>query len=402
MDAKSDFIESTLTEKQLQALQTKALATGIDYQKLVQLATASVYEARDKEQRLRTFYQDQEVTKDWIVPTPSLDYLRQFKPEGKTRKNGVKQSILHELDAALWAARLYQAGLIPEKITYEVIDGQRHDIPEEHQSTQYIQSTTTTHDTFEEFAGAARAGLIAHLRQHAPHPQSMSNEFREAMIQHQGDATDAITFDMKMFDENQNVYRQSKYRNDDRQPYSDVMIQIWSAIGTKGPDRMGGNIMRFDQIPDVFTYDQQLNYLEETEDLFMLRQILEKMQERYPELEDFFSITNANLSIAMRIFKGALKLHSDNPNYEENVKKDIRIDIDTKILDEAFRGAEFIERDIAPMQALLENYQALAERKPIFNKYVGQIETMLKPYLSRHPEKAPNYDRVKQLQPIPT
>lgn len=384
MDVKADFAKINLKQTQLDTLKDISQKNGLDYDDLAMMAQKSVLEARDKEARLRQFYTHQEQTKDWVLPTPSLDYSKKFKPEGKLRKNKIKQSILHEIDPALWMARLYQTDIIPEKITYEIIDGQRLEIPEAHQSTEHLQSGISLHDTHEENALSARAHLIYHFRRHAQKPLMMNDLFLENMIQFQADTTDAITFDYKKFNKNQEVVRYQKFINNDRQSYTDIMEQIWAAIAVKGPDRMGGMIMRLDQIPNVFSYDKQVDYIDETEELFMLRQTLEKMQGRYPELSDFFGVTNANLSIALRCFKGALKLHSGNPKKHENPQS-LRIDIDTKILDEAFLGAGLIERDVAPMQALLDNYQALAKRKPIYQNYVSQIEKMLTPYLERHP-----------------
>ncbi len=404
------FGKVAFTTKNISDLRKKSDQTGIPIQRLMDWSIDSVHELRDKEQRVKNFYEHR-LRKDpdnWFLLPPAHDYWSQFKTEDKKRKNKVQTSGLHEIDPVLWCIRLIQAGILPDKVTYEIVDGQRRDIPPEQQSIQHLLATLFTHDAHEDFPLSARARLLHDYKQalgiDTRHPISAREQFELDSLLFHADATDAITFKLKKYDGLSSdgfgkTFEESCFKNDNRQLYSQAMIPNWAAIAAKGVDRMGGMIMRFDQIPDTFTYERQKEYYDETEELFMYQQVLENMQQRYPELDEFFEIVNANFGIAFRAIGAGLKLHTGKPKEHPNPES-VGVWYDPEMLDKASWGRKYIELDLSPMYKLQTNFGHMADRKPRQSGIHADLERQFKPYIADHPiTPIQHTTRIRRIEP---
>ena len=134
------FQKAVITPKNYAELQVKSNDTGIPLETLLRLTAESIFEIRDKETRVRDFYEHRfkQNPENWFLMRPAHNYWAQFNTEDIKRKNKVQASGLHEIDPILWCIRLIQAGILPQKITYQVINGKRHNIPPEQQSIQHL------------------------------------------------------------------------------------------------------------------------------------------------------------------------------------------------------------------------------------------------------------------------
>ncbi len=349
------------------------------------LSRASIIETRSKEARLRAFYLKQEREQGWVFPNKTLDYLRLYQKEGSKRKDGYTEDCLHQIEPCLWLANMYEAGILPERVTYQVLNDECIDMPPHMQSIEHLFNTIHFHDVDEDFWNASRNTLEKFLRE-----SDIGDN--ENTITFLGDASDAITFGHKI----NSIGMKERTHQGDHQIYLDAMENVWCAIAAKGPDRLGGLITRFGILEKIFTYEKQKKYLNATNRLFFHRQTLEDMERRYPELGAYFDIVNNNLSIALRCFSVILEHHPDNPEREGNPNT-ARIGLES-YLDNAFQGAQFIPIDIAPMQRMLSGYKALASRVPVFESLVTQMDVQLSPYLKAHPMATPNF---MPLNPCP-
>ena len=138
-------------------------SSGLSDEVLKKLSEASVAEARSKEARLRAFYRDPygDGSERWWLPEFNLDYLRTFKIEGQKRKNPVVENILHEFDPLLWMRGLFKAGILPPKITFQVVKEAHQELPLAMQPIFRLFNAITIHDLDEDFAEVNLMGYIA-------------------------------------------------------------------------------------------------------------------------------------------------------------------------------------------------------------------------------------------------
>jgi hypothetical protein len=348
------------------------------------LSEASIIEVREKEARLRRFYAEQEIRRAWVFPNHTLNYLRKYQFEGSKRKDLYTEDCLHQIEPALWLANLYQAGVLPERVTYQIIGGDRYEIDPSMQSIEHLFDSVHFHDVDEDFWDASRDTLEDYLRKVLPEDKYFKT------IAFLGDASDAITFGRKI----DPIGTKEKTHDDDPQVYIDAMENIWTGMATKGADRLGGLITRFGILEKIFPYEKQKEYLNDSNRLFFHRQTLEDMERRYPELGEYFHLVNCNISIALRCFSVILDNHPENPDRNKHPEK-ARINLDKDLLDGAFAAAENVPIDIAPMKRMLMGYKALVSRVALFEPIVAQIEEQLTPYLELHPRIVPRLDNKK-------
>jgi hypothetical protein len=354
------------------------------------ISAESVIEARDKEARLLNFFDNpfNDNGEPWHLAKIYWSYLRTFKTEGKKRKDKVTESILHELDPALYAATLLQTGYLTDKVTYQIRENAKTLLPPEAKPIENLFCTFPIHDMDEDSPDHSRDTLIEFGNDHIsdlPSLTSSQEMLMRARIMRLADISDAITFGRKYTDIHGHVRKQNTHGNN-LHVYNRAMQEYWEAIGVKGLDRLGGTITRFSRVPVLkFRPEDHMAYLSETRELFTSGQPLEDMQERYPQLSQYFDIVNMNLRIAIVCMDTMVQNHPnlDRQRYPKRGTIDpAQVSVSIKRhLRKAMVAADQTQADICPMNTLLEGLTAEAGRHQELQPIVDKVEQQMQPYL---------------------
>lgn len=356
------------------------------------IARNSIIEAKQKEERLLQFYNQPfgENSEPWHLAKIYWQYLRNFKTEGTKRKEGATESIIHELDPCLYAKALLESGFLPQALTYEITNGISSELPPEQQSIENFFCAYAIHDMDEENPDYSRKTLIEFGQDNISDISSILKSSQEEVLRRQvsfiADVSDAVTFGRKTRLPNGEVVKEETHNNNFPTCFK-AMKELWPAISLKGLDRLGGMVARYSRVPvESMTPKKNMNYLDETRELFMIAQPIERTQDRFPELKDYLTIVNANLRIAYVTLDSIIQYH---PNLNEKHFKtrgtreaeELELDIND-FVPMAMQAASYTTSDICPMTCLLEGLTAEAERHPKIKPIVNKFEEQITPYLT--------------------
>lgn len=347
------------------------------------VALASLLESQEKFERAQSFFCNpyDNRSERWYLAEYCLDYLRRFKTEGHKRKNGITESILHELDPVLFCRGLFKGGVLPGQVTYQIVNGRRFEIEPAFQSIEMLFCAILIHDLEEDFPSASRRDLRNYLfdRVHQETLEVAKKEQLSTSIRLIGSTLKTQTFGRTKYDKTRHIVTEQTYDGDPQQ-YYDGLERNWAAIGAKATDRMGGLVTRFENGPGVFPIDRNIAYLQETYDLFGTRQILEKMQERYPELAAYFKVLNARIDIAYRCANALISYHPENPmrtSKKTSCPNTARIELSSTTIQAALPGAEHIPPDVCPFTAMLKGFSTQANLHSQLTPLVQQMRNQL-------------------------
>lgn len=377
----------------------KIFAAGADpyHPDTAKLARQSRAEARAKEKRLRKFFTDpyDDGSERWYLADKLLDYLRAYKKEGSKRKNRFQENILHEFNIALFFKAMLQSDLLPRKVTYQKDRGGNiEQIPQALQSIELLFCTALFHDLDEDFADASPEdleGVLTYLvSQETGLSDTQKNRYLD-MTNVLGPLMEAITFG-RSYRFNKRI-KKAPTHDGDPQLYLDHMEELWPAILTKGGDRHWGIVERFGPVPDIFPFDRQLQYMQETEDLFYYRQTLENMAQRYPQLSEAFEVINARMNVAYRSVNIILDFHPNNPYPERKTANPATARLDIKwLLPKALKIQPCIEEDADDMKQLLVNLESVAARRPTLRPITRQLRDQLTDFMPDLENMLPPFD----------
>ena len=371
-----------------------------------ELSDESIEEARDKIDRLQTFYQDpyEDGSERWFMAEFALDYLMQFKVEGSKRKDGITEDILHEINQLLLQRSLIKASIanpdlevIPRRITTQIVDGNEFELPYEMQSAERLFVATTLHDVDEDFHDSSPDHYRDYIKQRIAAEDSISDKDKEIMLEElevDVQTMKLLTFGRKTRDSEGNPTKEKTYEGD-RNKYMDAVEIYWAAAATKATDKLDSLTSRYGLAETYFTIEQDLLHIDETHRLFKQRQIMENMADKYPQMADYFELINAKLDVADRCLEGLTLYHPAklalNPDAEvnpETAKIDIR-----RPLDKATMHAEYLERDSWMLMRMLRGFQVEAETHPELQNVVDQmVEQYEAAVASKNYPKPPIYD----------
>lgn len=367
-----------------------AATTG---EEIEEIAARSLSESLEKEARLLRFYEQPFGANagPWHLPKIHWQYLREFKPVGKKRKDNATEDIIHELNPALEMAAYFKAGFLPPEVTYEKTGGIKRDLPPEQHSIAHLFSAIAFHDRDEDDPDASRDTLIEFSNDNI---SDLGNDVRQAekdfmreQVLYLADVSDALTFGRKARMQGGAVQKQTTHGND-LALYSRALTQHWTAITTKCPDRIRGLVTRYTRVPiKKFSIGKHMAYLHETGTLFMEAQPIEDTMDRFPQLTPFLEIMNSQMRVAFVTVGAITKYHPDLDTKEHSRKgvydpKTAEISIH-RGLSTAMKAAEWIPHDVCSMPELLEGIKAEAERTQVLQPLVDRIEEQLSPYLQR-------------------
>ncbi len=359
------------------------------------LGQASIQVARSKEDRIREFFDNPYPNESppWYLEQILFDYFRKFVQEGMKRKDGYTEESLHVIDPLLFNKILLQIGYLPDKVTKEcrILKStgavRRNEIPTEQQSIRLLFATTIIHDLKEDYPKCNNEHLTNYINERLrTHPNLKEDHVTDLqkMIPALLEGLDAITFGYKDFDGSGNIIKTSTH-GDDLQLYLNALQEKWFSIGAKAIDRLGGLVTRFSETESKFTIKDHIEYADQTRKLFMVRQTLENMADRYPEMRDYFEIINANIRIALVTLE-AIAFHY--PNLPKDFKQKgvsnpntVEIDIH-RFAPIAMKARHYTPSGICPMQRLVGGIQAEANRHPSLQPIVSQVTEQLQPYLN--------------------
>lgn len=355
------------------------------------IAAASVLEARNKEERIKAFYeQPSKNSAPWHLPLIHWEYLRQWKPEGKKRKDKATEDILHEANPILETAVHYKAGYLPDEVTYEVIQGQKSNLPPEQRPISNLFSTFAFHDVDEEDPDSSKDTLIEFSNDRISDLDEVrepEKEFMRAQTLFLAEVSDAITFGRKTRDAKGKVIKVKTHSND-LGIYTPALKALWPAFTAKCPDREKGLVTRFTRVAvPKFTIDKTMSYLNETGTLFMDGQPIEDTMERFPQLSSYLDIMNARLRIAYVVMRTMANFHPelDQKRYSRKGVADpntAEVNI-RRHLTKAMTVAPWTHPDVCSMAELLEGITAEADRYPVLQPIVDSVEEQLSPYLQQ-------------------
>lgn len=373
------------------------------------LSQASKLQAKKTEAELREFYKNpfgNHTARFWLAEF-SLDYLRHFKPEGSKRKDRPTESILHELNPARFVKALFLSGKLPAAITYKMEDDNatgeknsvRIELPKSLQSIERLFCAIHIHDLDEDFRDSSSSHFLDYIYRRIDAESRIPPELKQqlkAEAHEDAKSMIALTFGRKTRDGKGQKIRVPTHNND-RQRYSDELEAHWPAIAAKAPDRDDGLRTRYGYSRSYFTIPQDQDYLEETRRLFMYRQALEIMQERYPELSEYFEIMNSRIDIALRCLGVITAHHPTTLNIYPDATihpETARIDIPKRLLQKATQGLENFDGGCDPFLArMLLGFQLEAQRYPVLRNIVKQMESQLAPYVTHcNPRPTETYD----------
>ncbi len=354
------------------------------------IAESSVIAAQQKEKRLLSFYEDPygNGTEQWYLAPILWKYEREFKFEGKKRKDKATEDIIHELDPSLFAATLFRCGFLPPAVTYQRYRKKKFPIPLEQQSIENLFCTFPIHDRDEDDPDASRDTLIEFANDHISDIPEISDRERDLLrlrADFMGDVSDAITFGRKTRNKKGDIVEVETHGNN-LPTYSKAMREIWPAISTKALDRLGGTITRFTRVPvKNFSPKKTMAYLNETRLLFMAGQPLEDMIERYPQLSAYFDLVNINLRIAIVCVDSMIQVHPklDPKHFPIRGTRDpetVEVTIH-RYLRKAMQAAPWTTKDICPITCLIDGMVAEADRYPELRPIPDQVLQQATPYL---------------------
>lgn len=354
------------------------------------LSQASIQEARGKEVRLREFYKDPfgDGSERWWLAEIYLDYARLFKAEtapgrdikATKRKDKVTENILHELNPLLLFKGNLRAGILPRRVTYEIVNDQRRQIPETLQSVEALFRAETIHDLDEDFAGVSTECFrdFVYAQIFELDLDESHKEFLKSCCDIDCKILERLTFGRKTYAENGKIITVPTFPN--LQACMDAQEEYWPAVGAKPGDRYDGLITRFGEVPDVFTIDQHLRYANDTIQMFMNNQVLERMQKRYPELEMYFDKINKRLKVSLICFHAIIMAHPLNKGNGTSKSDPATARVDIKdLFDEASEGSEFLDVDALPFERMLNGYNEEEKRYPELKPLVSQIREKILP-----------------------
>lgn len=358
-----------------------------------EIASNSIIEAHQKEARLLQFYEQPlgPNSEPWHLAKIYWQYLRAFKTEGTKRKDGATESIIHELDPCLYAKALLEAGFLPKEVTSQNIYGEHITLPPEQHSIENFFSSYAIHDMDEDNPDYSRKTLIEFGQDHISDIRSILKTAQEDLMRKQiafiADVSDAVTFGRKTRLPNGDIVKENTHNNNFPTCFR-AMKKLWPAISLKALDRLGGLVTRFSRVPVAsMTPQNNMNYLDETRELFMTSQPIEDTQDRFPQLSEYLDIVNMNLRIALVTLDSAIQYHPQlNEKYFQTrgTRDPNALELSVhRQLPVAMRAAKWLTPDICPMTCLLEGLIAEAERYPKINPVVEQFEKQAVPYLTQ-------------------
>ncbi len=367
---------------------------AVDADTIRLLSQASLEEAQSKEERLRAFYQDpyEDGSERWFMPEFAFDFMREYKPPGKKRKDNLTEDALHEINPCLNMKGYFKGNILPPAVTYQIVGGQRFDLPREQQHIQLIFALEKIHDLDEDFPEVSPDLFVEYMSDRILSCQEMPSHERDLyidMIDPLKQGLIAITLNRKTYADDGITEIEIETHQGDPHICFDELEKLWFAGGVKGPDRLSGTIQRFSHIPNQFPIDAQIDYAIDIRSLFMHRLFLETMATRYPQLSEFLNIVNSQLRVAYVCFDAMVGLHPENPRERRKGKyspQTARIDI-AKFLPDAFKGSEFIDKDTLIFDEMLKRMAAEASHYlgpnsvPILQPLVDQMEGQIRPYL---------------------
>lgn len=359
------------------------------------LSKHSIVEARNKEERLQDFYADpyKDGTEQWYLALKTYEYLRAYKKELQKRKNKFQEGILHEQNICFLFKALFYTGVLPRRVTYEIVDGEKKDIPEHLQPIENLFCVIHFHDIDEDFADSSPEDMIKYLSYVVTHDMTLDNQHKRMYldrIEAFPDMMRAMTFGRKTRDENRRIITVPTH-NGDPQIYFDAIETNWATAIVKPGDRLRGIVDRYGPVPNIFTLEQQKKYLAETRDLFYYRQIVENMQIRYPELKEAFAIINARMNVAYRALDMLVSFHPDNKESLERKTgrpETARLDI-KNFLPVALKIQDYVDDDADDMTDLLINLEYVSARRPTLQGITGQLRDQLAEFMP-HLEQQPS------------
>lgn len=380
---------------------------------LEKLSEISLYEARHKEKIIRDFFKDPhgDGSERWWMAEFALDYLKLFKPEGKTRKDKHTQNILHELNPALAMMDYVRADILPKRVTYQMIDGKRVDIPKEYQSIENIFIEDWLHDTKEDYQLSTDSHFKAYMHNRVKnHPEIPAEEKASLLkrITPVKKARHSITYDYKRPTEqlNRNAAKSNRPSKVQTEPernkqgvltgntiiyphrkdhtlYGRNMENHWTAFAYKILDRIEGLVTRYGIVPDYFLVEDDQQYKEETERMYMLGQSNERMMKRYPELAEYLNVTNNLMQIAYRCFAAMTLYHPraiENSGEQDVHAETADIDVEQWIplATSGGVGERFIVR-------MLHGFELEAQRRPSLQNITKKMRKQFSRYMEVPP-----------------
>lgn len=367
------------------------------------VAQASVEEARRKINSLKQFYKDpfDDGSERWWLAEFCLDYLQQFKYEGTKRKDGITEDVLHEINQLFLHKSFihapknpyYEIRVLPREVTFEMVNGKRKAIPAEARSIELLFCGAAIHDIDEDFPDSSPDSLKAYLRgrimAEPQIPQSQKDKLNKS-VDVLAQAMKNLTFGRKTRDSAGNVVKEITFDND-RNLYMDAVESLWISAAVKPPDKLDSLTSRYGHYADYFTIEKDILHLDETYRMFKIRQMLENMKDRYPELSEFFTVVNAKMSVAERCLQ-AMTLHHPSKLKQQpdpSVRPETaKIDV-SRFLEAATRYSQYLEEDCKMLVRMLRSFQAEAQRHPSLQNLVTQMTNQFEPYLKKYEYKSP-------------
>lgn len=348
---------------------------------IAKAAEESKEEAAEKLQRLKDFY----AQKGWVLAPLALDYLGQFKPVGKKRKDGITEDILHELDPLVMLKGHLEGGLLPKHdvVTFYLENGQKILIPPAFQSIEHVFIAVAIHDTDEDYPEASADHFIQFMLKGIDRLGIPDEEKNRLIFSLQFDiaSMEALTFGRKTFDKGSRVITIPTHDGDLNQ-YLQAVENHWPAVLAKGLDRLGGLVTRFNPVSEKqpFTIEKQQAYLKDTYRNFMHAQPLENGMDRFPELRDSIDIINAKINVAYRCLSAIIENHPEvikNIGGKLNFKPETaRIEIH-RYLVKATADLHCLDDDTLPLVRMVDGFMREAEKHPSLLNLVRQMDRQI-------------------------
>ena len=295
---------------------------------------------------------------------------------------------MHEINPNLNLKGLFQANILPPEVTYQIVGGQKFDLPPEQHPIQLIFAEENIHDLDEDFPEVSPELFVEYMGDRILSCGDIPEWKKDThinMLEPLKAGLVAITLNRKAYDTDGKKVIEIETHQGDPNICFDELEKLWFAAGVKGPDRVSGTNQRFSYIPDQFPIDSQIDYAIDIRRLFMQRQFLETGAHRYPQLKEFFDIVNHQLRVAYVCFDTMLSYHPANPRQPQKGKyrpETAHLEI-SSFLPIAFKGAEFIDKDALIFDEMLRRMDAEATHYPSLRPLVDQMEEQIRPYLNK-------------------
>lgn len=335
----------------------------------------SFEEARQRISELRDFYR----SKGWHIAEFCLDYLIQHKMNGHDhkRKDKVTENILHELRPLFWAKSFLEAGVLPDKVFYEIVNDQRQDIPEAHQSIEHLFCAIMLHDLDEDFANVSKQHFLEYMQKrirgtrgiHSAYGCQPGDGFLEEFINFNAQSMEALTFGRKT------KKGKEKTHDGDVNVYYDGLENIWTGIAAKIADRLEGITTRYSPyaIPEFFDLKSDEKYRAETQNLFETRNVAWVAKKRFPQIASYLEIMDAKLNVAYRCFSSMVYNHPKNAK-SDPTKARVRLE---QFLPTAMTGGYLFDEKNRPLFTMLQGFEQEVWQHPSLYPIVKQMRDQM-------------------------